>query len=298
MHSDTLISRVVVTGSTGFLGRHVMKLCYARGIECLHVVRNSHLPSFQDTENALSTADDDWRQRIEDFGPDAFLHLAAWSGLSHRPEDIDNIVDSNIRLGMQLAEVAASLGRQISFVHIGSFWQYSRGGNDYAPNSLYAATKQAFASVLQYYQQVKGLRCSQLIFHDVYGEGDPRRRLLSQIAEVISVGCGTLDLTDGNQEISFVHVDDAAAAVLHAANIALLQKGVFGTFSIAGDDRRPLKQQIETILRDRDSRSNLCWGARTQSPGSVMRLPTLQRLPGWQPLVSLEEGFDRMRHEV
>jgi nucleoside-diphosphate-sugar epimerase len=297
MHFNTLIRRAVVTGSGGFLGRHVMNLCHARGIECLPVVRNHNFLSIQEAEKVVTTSDDDWRRRIQDFSPDAFLHLAAWSGLTHRPEDIDTIVDSNIRLGIQLAEVAVGLGHQTSFVHIGSFWQYSRGGNDYAPNSFYAATKEAFATLLQYYQQVRGLRCSQLIFYDVYGEGDLRRRLLSQIAEAVSVDCGNLHLTDGNQEISFVHVDDAAAAVLHAANIALVDKGVVGTFSVAGDDCRPLRQQIETLLIKTGSRSKLLWGARAHSLGAVMLLPTLQRLPGWRPLVSLEEGFNRMRHE-
>lgn len=297
MANGGTIARAVVTGASGFLGRHVAEQCADRGIAVLAPTRQpDDIPTGIEP---LSLGNADWPARIADFAPDAILHVAAWSGLAHRPEDIDPIMDANIRFGSHLIEAAAQCKNPPAFVWAGSFAQYAEGGDAYVPNSLYAASKEAFRAIADYYDRMRGVRCLGLILHDIYGARDLRGRLLSLIATTLAREPAGLDLTDGSQHIAFVHVDDAARAFLVAAD--LLRSGTASgnpVYSVAGDDRRPLREQIDDLLKTGDDPARLRWGVRPQPQSFTPDLPELPRLPGWQPTITLKEGFEEVRAHV
>lgn len=297
MAKDGTIGRVVVTGASGFLGRHVAQQCVDSGLAVLAPLRRpAEAPAGTEP---LSLADPVWPGAIAEFAPDAILHVAAWSGLAHRPEDVDPIIDANIRFGSHLIEAAAHCETPPVFVWAGSFAQYADGGDAYAPNSFYAASKEAFRAIADYYDRMRGVRCLGLILHDVYGARDERGRLLSLIAAALTKEPAGIDLTDGAQHIAFVHVDDAARAFVVAAD--LLRSGAARgnpVYSVAGDDRRPLREQIGDLLRTGDDPARLRWGARPQPESFTPDLPELSRLPGWQPTITLREGFEEVRAHV
>lgn len=294
-----IIERAVVTGANGYLGRHIAEQCLERGIAVAALVRDSTSVDIPDGAEAISLSSD-WQDCIAGFAPDAILHSAAWSGMLHRPDDVDAIVDANIRFGTQLLETAAGLPRSPAFVWAGSFWQYAGGGSDYMPNSLYAATKQAFGAIAEYYRRMRSLHCVGLILHDIYGEDDRRKRLLSLIAAALAGRSEAINLTDGGQAISFVHVEDAARAFIDAAEYlhADGRPSTDGIYSVAGSDRRSLREQIEDVLRPADDRSRLRWGIRPHAAGAVTQLADLPDLPAWQPRIALREGFERLRRDV
>jgi nucleoside-diphosphate-sugar epimerase len=293
------IERAVVTGPSGYLGRHIVNQCLDRGIAVAVLVRD---PKTARNINGLEPIylSSDWQCRILDFAPDAILHSAAWSGLLHQPGDIDAVVDANIRFGTHLLETASRLARPPAFVWAGTFWQYAKGGHEYVPNSLYAATKQAFAAITEYYRHMRSLSCVGLILHDIYGEDDQRQRLLSLIAAALSERSEALDLTNGEQAISFVHVLDAARAFIETAENLHADETISanGVYSVVGNDRRPLREQIEDVLRPEDDRSRLRWGNRPHAAGAVRDLAELPELPGWKQLITLREGFESLRRNV
>lgn len=296
MTEGMAIARALITGASGYLGGHIVRQCRDRGIAVAALVRGDGAAETAAGAIPILLSDADWKNRAADFAPDAILHTAAWSGIAHRPDDIDAIIDANIRLGAHLLDLASAQSRPPAFVWAGSFWQYAAGGSDYRPNSLYAASKQAFAAIADYYRQ-RGLACLGLILHDIYGEDDPRRRLLNLIATALAANGKPIDLTDGTQSISFVHVDDAARAFLHAAELLRADGAVRanGIYAVAGG-AAPLREQIDALLRSGDDGSRLRWGGRPHPAGAIMTLPDLPSLPGWRPLIPLREGFERVRH--
>lgn len=297
MTNGGTIGRVVVTGAGGFLGRYVAQQCVDRDIAVLAPMRRP-ADAPVGTE-PLSLADPAWTARITEFAPDAILHVAAWSGLAHRREDIDPIIDANIRFGSHLIEAAAECKSPPAFVWAGSFAQYADGGDAYVPNSFYAASKEAFRAIADYYDRMRGVPSLGLILHDIYGARDLRGRLPSLIAATLEREAVGLDLTDGTQHIAFVHVEDASRAFLVAAD-HLRSNAKLGNpvYSVAGDDRRPLREQIEDLLKPTDDPARLRWGARSQPPSCTPNLPELPRLPGWQPTITLKEGFEEVRAHV
>lgn len=298
MTQGSVIARIVVTGASGYLGRHIIAQCLERKLAVAVVARDDRTAGIPSRVEIITTSDPDWTDRLTDFAPDAILHTAAWSGMTHQPHDVDAIIDANIRLGTHLLDVAASLPHPPAFVWAGSFWQYAGGGREYLPNSLYAASKQAFAAIADYYRHQRTLPCLGLILHDIYGEADPRARLLSLIAASLAPDGDPIDLTDGTQPVSFVHVDDAAHAFLHAADLLHARTGGLAAIHAVAGEVAPLREQIDALLRTGDDGSRLRWGKRRHPEGAIMQLPDLPILPGWHPLVPLSEGFERLRHHA
>lgn len=289
------VERVMVTGATGYLGGHVARLCLERGISVVALVREGRSNHLPDGLECVTTTLDGVADVMSHFAPNAVLHLAAWSGSQHIAEQIDDILESNITLGTHLLEAAVSLPRQPVFIWAGSYWQYAHGGDEPVSNSLYAASKQAFSTIIDYYRQCRGARALGLILHDVYGEDDNRGRLLNLIAHALMNTSDPLDLTDGSQPISFVHARDAANAFIQAAELLLAGFEIpsDGVYAVA-TSKGPLRQQIEGLLSNERERAQLHWGARPQPDNIVRALPDIELLPGWTNHISLEEGFERM----
>ena len=58
----------------------------------------------------------------------------------------------------------------------GTAWQHYNN-QSYDPVCLYAATKQAYECLIDYYVKVHGLHAVTVKLHDTYGEGDERGKL-------------------------------------------------------------------------------------------------------------------------
>ena len=58
-------------------------------------------------------------------------------------------------------------------VNTGTSWQHYEN-KDYSPVNLYAATKQSFEAILQYYVEVASLKAITLKLFETYGLDDPR----------------------------------------------------------------------------------------------------------------------------
>lgn len=295
MAEKNTIERVMITGATGYLGGHVARLCLEREISVIALVREGRSNHLPDELECITTTLDGVADVMTGFTPDAVLHLAAWSGMQHKAEQVADILSSNIALGTHLLEAAVSIPRQPVFIWAGSYWQYAHGGKEPASNSLYAASKQAFSTIIDYYRQCRGARALGLILHDIYGEDDNRGRILNLIAHALTDTSDPLDLSDGSQPISFVHVRDAANAFIHAAEhlLAGFEIPSDGVYAVA-TSQAPLRQQIEGLLSNERERAQLHWGARPQPDNIVRALPDIEPLPGWTSHISLEEGFGRM----
>ena len=99
-------------------------------------------------------------------------------------------------------------------MNTGSYSQHY-GGRAYSPVSLYAATKQAFQDILQFYCEVRGLRAVTLELPDTYGPDDKRPKLFSLLDRVARSG-ETLQMSPGEQLLDLLHVDD----VVHGYEVA------------------------------------------------------------------------------
>lgn len=212
-------ARALVTGATGFLGRHLVRHLHADGWEVAVLTRtqsqssNAPPPSFLYTGQTAEVM-----RAVADFRPDTVFHLASLFLVQHTAEQIEPLISSNVLLGTQLLEAMRAAGVH-SLVNAGTAWQ-NFAGDAYLPVNLYASTKQAFEDILLYYVETGGVRAVTLKLFDSYGPDDTRRKLLRLLLDCLRSG-EPLGMSGGEQVLDLVHVDDICRAFLRAAELAV-----------------------------------------------------------------------------
>ena len=302
--TDNSIPVVLVTGATGFMGENLCRKLLSQNVIVYVVIRDieSFAVDLKANRNLISIIiHGNWYEKISKIEFDTIYHLASWSGLKHVCGDVDNIIDANIRLGTRLLELSAKQKiKKPNWVYCLSYWQYASGKQVYEPNSLYAASKQAFHSLVRYYAYNEGIKSVGVVMYDTYSVSDTRPKLLNIIEKNVSQHCHTGDntllaLTPGEQEIFFCHIDDAVDALIKSAHELQLTKQLQSVYFARNSRVRTLKATVNDLLQPLcDPLKIIQWGAKPYPQGQVMKIVTGPKIPGWNAKRDLSETFVEM----
>ncbi|WDC83286.1 NAD(P)-dependent oxidoreductase [Caloramator sp. mosi_1] len=105
---------------------------------------------------------------------DAIFHLASLFIAEHDSNQIDDLLKSNIIFGTHILE-AMKYGNVKNMVNIGTYWQHYKN-EEYNPVCLYAASKEAFEKIIEFYIQVENIKVITLKLYDIYGINDKRKK--------------------------------------------------------------------------------------------------------------------------
>lgn len=283
-------ARALVTGATGFLGRHLVRHLHADGWEVAVLARTQSQSSNAPPQSFLYTGQTaEVMRAVADFRPDTVFHLASLFLVQHTAEQIEPLISSNVLLGTQLLEAMRAVGVH-SLVNAGTAWQ-NFAGDAYLPVNLYAATKQAFEDILLYYVETGGVRAVTLKLFDSYGPGDTRRKLLRLLLDCLRSG-EPVYMSGGEQVLDLVHVDDICRAFLRAAELAADPgQPDNAVYAVSAGQRRTLRAVVETLGQVAGCSLPIVWGAHAYRQREVMFPWAGPSVPGWQPLISLESGL-------
>jgi len=287
---------VLVTGGTGFVGSRLVRALIAEGFDVHVLVRSTS--SLEELAPVLAEV------RLVEFGgstvglaaavgrahPDLVFHLASRFIAEHRPDQVNELIDSNVRFGAQLLEAMAVNGVR-RLVNAGTSWQHFEGA-EYRPVCLYAATKQAFEAILEFYVDARNLQTITLKLFDTYGADDPRPKLFSLLRSA-SQRDAVLEMSGGEQLVDLVYVDDVVDAFLMAGKRLLSGEAQpKEEFAVSSGKPMPLKDIVALYAAVCDVDLRVDWGARPYREREVM-VPwhTGAALPGWSARTSLEDGI-------
>jgi nucleoside-diphosphate-sugar epimerase len=293
------IRSALVTGATGFIGSNLACRLANGGVAVTAVVRPESDPTRIATlpgSVKLHTTRGNCADLIECFEqakPDVVFHLAARFAGMHAPGDIAGLIEDNVTFTAHLCE-AAGASNCTALVAAGTGWQNAGsapGDPTPAPNTLYAASKQAADDIIDYYSRLSGLNAITLKIYDSYGPDDPRRKFLAVLRDA-AANDKSLDATPGDQLLHMVHVDDLVDGFVYAGNL-LASGDIRGRIS----HMLPSKQAI--TLRDlaqmwmsvNGQHVEIDWGSRPHRDGEVMVPWEGAPLPGWSPQIDLNDGL-------
>lgn len=285
----------LVTGGTGFVGGHLARRLVREGWQ-VHILTRagSHLPDAAEfahiTNHIHDGSTDSMVSCVVNAKPDVVFHLASLFLSQHADKDVDALIQSNVQFGAQLLE-AMKASECSRLVNTGTSWQHYNN-EDYNPVCLYAATKQAFESIQEYYVQACGLKVITLKLFDTYGPGDVRPKLFHLLNKAAATG-EPLNMSAGEQLIDLVHIDDVTDAFLMAAQ-RLLNGNVTvpEIYAVSSGQPLPLKKLVSLYGEVTRLNINVNWGARPYRYREVM-VPWNRglSLPGWKPKILLSEGM-------
>ena len=286
----------VVTGATGFVGGCLARRLLADGWETHAIVR----PSSDATtlRDALGSGNvhvhDGSTEGLVDIlwnvHPEVVFHLASVFVAEHLTDDVDPLIRSNVLFGVQLLEAMTVAGVS-TIVNTGTTWQHYEG-REYSPVSLYAATKQAFQDILQFYCEARGLRAVTLELPDTYGPDDKRPKLFSLLDRAARSG-EILQMSPGEQFLDLLHVDDVVQGYEVAAdNLLSGHLPSPSWYRLSSGSPVRLKDVVEVYRQATGRIVNVAWGGRPYRTREVLEPASpVPLLPEWQPCISLKDGL-------
>jgi nucleoside-diphosphate-sugar epimerase len=295
LDNNSSSNRVLVTGGTGFVGHHVISGLTSSGYVVDAVVRE---PSNTERLRRLLEPHNLWvvngetHQLLEIFRriePSLVIHCATHFVTAHDAHEVSDLVDSNIKFGLQLVEGMAAVGCK-NIINTSSSWQFF-GEKENQSANLYAASKTAWTSILKYYQEIGNLSVFDLVLFDTYGPGDWRVKLIPTLIKTARTG-EVLKVSPGGQKISLVHIRDVVNAYLLATHRITAAGVCWQQYGISDEIRFSIREVVEMFNEVSPLKAVVEFGARPYRIREIMSPPSgIPVLPGWKPEVTLEAGL-------
>lgn len=209
--------RVMVTGATGFVGRHVVNELLVRGHSIVAIARDikraEEIPWFSSVEFIKCDLHEDFQQLFQtECLPDAIVHLA-WTGLPNYRDFFH--VSKNLPADLIFLEAAVKAGVQHLIV-AGTCLEY---GMQYGPlteemetypSTPYGFAKDALRKALQLLQKERPFTLQWMRLFYMHGEGQNRNSLLAQLDRAIDEGQAVFNMSAGNQLRDYLSIQEVA----------------------------------------------------------------------------------------
>lgn len=289
------MKKVIVTGATGYIGSNLVKKLLEMNKE-VHIVTRSTskldlIDNLVDKINIFEYGDS-VQNIIEYFykvKPDIVFHLASLYKYNHEADDINNLIQSNIEFGTYILEAMAKSDTK-RIINTGTIWQNYTDEN-YTPTCLYAATKEAFEKILEYYVEAENFNAITLKLFDTYGCDDPRNKILNLFDRVLKTN-ETIDMTLGEQYMDLVYIDDVVEAFISASNLTSNNSKQHKKYFVKTGNIIKLKDLAALYEKVFNVKLNINWGAKEYRKREIMKpYEDGETLPNWKPNLMIEAGL-------
>lgn len=223
--------KVAVTGASGFIGRYVLEELSRQPVEVIAAAKEaSDLAGicFKGPVTVLDIASppDDAYERLQ--RPEVLIHLA-WDGLPNY---------------WSLHHYETELPRQYQFIKIliesglpalvaaGTCFEYGRQFGpldeqmDVRPDNPYGYAKDSLRRQLEFLRATRPFALTWARLFYLYGEGQPRNSLYTQLREAVARGDSVFNMSGGEQLRDYLPVTDIArylvALALHHPDVGVV----------------------------------------------------------------------------
>jgi len=292
--------RLLVTGGSGFIGRHVVATLSGAGATVRVVDLQPHPDPAVDLVQG-DIADPDVIEAAFDGGFDGVVHLAAVTSVLRSIEQPELTYRTNVAGTHRVLEGARVAGVQaLAFASTNAvtgpmeepaITERAR----LRPLTPYGATKAASEMLMSAYTAVYGVRCTPLRLTNVYGLGmQAKDSIVARLMRAIRLGNTFEIYGDGRQVRDYVNVDDVVAAV----ELALDDEKWSGPVVIGTGTSLSVLEVVDVVRQVTGAELSVRHGpAKEGEMPAVIVDNRLAREAGWTPRLGFTEGVARVWDE-
>jgi UDP-glucose 4-epimerase len=287
--------RVLVTGGSGFIGRHVVATLSRAGAR----VRVVDLKPHPDPAVEIVQGDITDPAVLEEAfagGFDSVVHLAAVTSVLRSLEHPRETFTTNVAGTSELLEAA----RQARVTSLAFASTNAVTGPMEAPAIVesatlqpltpYGATKAAAEMLMSAYTASYGVRCAYLRLTNVYGPGmQAKDSIVARLMRAIRLGKTFEIYGDGKQVRDYVHVSD----VVGAFQLALTHDEWHGPMVIGTGTSLSVLEVVDQVRRVSGAELDVRHGpAKPGEMPAVIVDPGKARAAGWSPQYTFTGGVE------
>lgn len=284
---------ILITGSTGFVGRYLIPTLQKEGIyNLICVSRDIEKAKMLYGDTCINYISASELYKIQEYSPECVIHLAAYLSSKNDSDTLYSLLDSNVVWGVELLNALKNCHTLKLFINLGTFAEYRFGPSTIDNAYLYSATKTAFKQLLQYYADLSGYKFIHVVPYTIYGGEDSQKKIIDFIKDSFDASHPVL-MTKGEQVLDFIHVKDVVSflkfAVTHLDALVRIEDIDYHLGTGIGTSVRDLAAMMEAKY---DRLCNIEWGGIPYRERDVMYAvaPIAKLLMlGWRPTCKLED---------
>lgn len=287
-----MISKVLITGISGFLGSHTVARLEQAGYEIYGIdIRPSAHPHFICAPISLGA--------LSSFGLrfDYILHFAGGSSVAKSLADPElewqNTVGSTLAVlefHQKYNPLAHLIYPSSAAVYAGQYSELISEDACCAPLSPYGHCKLEAEKYLLSYQDRNKAALNIIRFFSIYGEGLRKQLLFDICRRLQKIGSATQFecFGSGEEQRDFIHIDDAVALIL----MLMRQKTKERIINGGNGTRTTVRRIIELLAAGFGYTGKLEFNGRTRAgdPFSLVADNSKIRALGYVPQIGVEEG--------
>jgi nucleoside-diphosphate-sugar epimerase len=278
------MSRVLVTGASGFIGTHIVPRLRTDGHQVFEVNRASGDVAERATWNTFPAAD-------------VVVHLAARSFVPESWECPEEFLRTNLSGTVAALEYCRASGAHLVFP---SSYMYGDAGQQPIPETAalvarnpYALSKKFAEEACEFFAQRFGVTVTILRPFNIYGAGQSERFLIPTILKQLKAG-KEIHVKDLEPRRDYVYVLD----VVDAMEKAIACQPGFNVFNVGTGVSHSVRELIETI-QDVEGTALPVRSDRVRRQDEIMDtvadITRARQQLGWNPRFTLRRGLEDLR---